>query len=217
VWGVVAGLVVGALLLVAFVVVQRNGDTPPRVDGGTSTPTPTPTATSSPEPSPVAEEAAIPGVGGDVFLAGGLARVPVPAGWTLLARGDRPDDPGGYSESAVLSDPASGITVAVYLLAESAEPADALAVADERAREWGRDVSGAEFEPAEPVAAVGDIAGAASVRYRYERDSTRVGELVVAIREDGLTLVVFVDGDRTAFQAETWRPLQDDVLESFGA
>jgi hypothetical protein len=216
VWGAIVGLVVGALVLVAFVVLQRDGGSPPRADGGT--PTPTPTTTTTPEPTPpIAEEGAIPGVGGDVFLAGGLARVPVPEGWTVLARGDRPDDPGGYSESAVLADSASGVTLGVYLLAETTDPVDALALADERAREWTRDGDEAVFDPAEAVTPFGEVAGAASLRFRYVRDAPRAGELVVAVRGDGFTLLVFVDGEPTAFQAEGWRPLRDEVLEGFGA
>lgn len=212
-WGAVVGLVVGALVLVAFVALQGDDGTMPVERESTP---PNPTSSPTPEVSVPVGEDAIPGVGGDVFLGGGLAQVPVPAGWTLLARGDRPDDPGGYAESAVLSDPVTGITFGVYLLAETSDPSDALAVADARAREWTRDGREAEFEPAEVVPPFGEVAGAATVRYRYVRDAPLAGEVVAAVREDGITLLIFVEGDRGSFQGETWGPLRDVVLEDFG-
>ncbi len=170
------------------------------------------------EGGPVAEDP-IPGVGSDVFIAGGLTRVSVPEGWTLLARGDRADNPGGYSESAVLANRQSGVTLGVYLLAGTANPADAILTADAVVREWTRDGREGQFDPAQEAAPFGAVAGAASARYRYVRGSALEGEVVVAIRQDGATLVVFVDAGQGALDAarEVWQPLRDAVLNDFGA
>ncbi|MBI4261333.1 MAG: hypothetical protein HY658_12295 [Actinobacteria bacterium] len=224
VWGAVAGVLIASLVLVLLV--ARSG-TPGGPDGSvtrTVDPTATPTADETasppgPEVTGLVEEEAIPGVGADVYVGGGLARVPVPAGWRLLARGDRLDDPGGYSESAVLENSGSGVSLGVYLLAESTDPAGAPATAEAIAREWVRDGSDAGFEPARAVGPSGALAGAAAVRYRYVRGSAIEGEVVVAVRAGGVTLLVFVDAGQGELEAtrDVWEPLREAILGDFAS
>ncbi len=217
VWVAVIALVIGVQIMVVLFVVHRNKSSSPAAgDGpGVSVTTSGPGGGGS---GPIADDA-IPGVGGDVFLAGGLARVPVPEGWRLLARGDRRDNPGGYSESAVLVNPQSAIAIGVYLRADAINPADAVAAADAEVRSWVRDGQEAQFQAAQALPTGGSVAGAASARYRFVRGSQIDGEVLVAVRGDGATLVVFVDAPAGSLDAASsvWGPVREALVSDFAA
>jgi hypothetical protein len=212
VWGAVVGLAVGVTFLIIVVAIRGPGSGPNGPGEGQGGGTGAGGAGGGVDGSD-----AVPGVGGDVFLAGGVARLPVPQGWTVIARADRVDDPSGYSEIAVLANRGSGVRLAAYLLGEAESPADALVLADERAREWIRDGRDAQVDPASRVDPFGKIAGAASVTYRYALDGALEGEVVAAIRSDGVTLLVFVDAPRGTLEQNRngWQPVRDAVLKDF--
>ena len=169
--------------------------------------------------APPVGDVAIPGTGPDVYIGGGLTKVPVGQGWTLVARGNLPSDPGGYSESAVLSNDQAGVTLGVYLLAGGTEPGQVVARADAAVRAWARDGGDLRFSEAASVTPPGGIAAEAVVRYAYVRGAAAEGVVLVAVRPDGLTLMVTVEAAQGSLDAsrDTWAPLRDAIVADFGS
>lgn len=211
------GLVVGSLAIALAVVLEGGHKTETTGAGAGQPGPPAGTGGGTGGGGPVGDQP-IPGVGGDVFLAGGLARVPVPAGWHVVSRGDRSDSPGGYSESAVVTDPSTGITLGIYLLPGTTSPAAAASTASDVARVWTRDGKNPHVDPAQPASSSGQIAGAATARYRYDQSAPREGELLIAVRSDGVTLAVFVDAREGTLDASraTWERVRNDIVAGFG-
>jgi hypothetical protein len=213
---VVGGIVAGALvLLLAFLAFGgSSAPTPPGPTGSQGTPTVGPSG----EAPPVGD-VAIPGTGPDVYVGGGLTKVPVGQGWTLVARGNLPTDPGGYSESAVITNDQAGVTLGVYLLAGATEPGQAVARADAAVRGWARDGQGPRFGEVTTSPPLPGLAAVAVVRYTYVRGEASEGIVVVAVRPDGLTLMVTVEAAEGSLEASrgTWAPVRDAVVADFGA
>lgn len=216
VWGVVAGLALGALVLLAIVALLPDPEPGP-ADGQSEVTGPTGPVVPV-DGGPVGDDP-VPGLGNDVFIGGGLAHIAVPDGWHLVARGNRTDDPGGYAESAVLANPASRVTLAVNLLADRFDPGNAVDVAGMGARMWTSTGTEVEIGAPEPQAPFGAVAGAAVAGYRYATDASMEGQVVAAILGDGTVLLVFVDAPRGMLgpTRADWQPLRDDILRGFGA
>jgi hypothetical protein len=203
------------VLLLVFL--AFGGDTPPTPPGPTGSqdsPTPPPSG----EAPPVGD-VAVPGTGQDVYIGGGLTTVPVGQGWKLVARGNLPGDPGGYAESAVLANDQAGVTLGVYLLSETTAPGEVATQADALARRWARDGQGAAFGEVVTSEPPPGVAGVASLRYVYTRGAAREGVVLVAVRGDGLALMVTVETPQGGLEGsvETWRPLRDAIVADFGA
>jgi hypothetical protein len=213
VWIAGIAVIVALQIVVVLFVVHRNRSTASPSTGNGGTTVTTIGGGGNGGSGPTGGDA-VPGVGGDVFLAGGVARMPIPDGWRLVARGDRLDDPGGYSENAVILHQQAGVTIGAFLRADPVNPVDAAATLDAAARTWVRDAQQAQVD------AVQGGGGTASVRYRYIRTGPVVeGEAVISIRADGTTLVVFVDSTAGTFESArgTWQPLRDAVVSDFAA
>jgi hypothetical protein len=209
-------MVAGALVLLVVFLAFRGGSppTPPGPTGSQDTPTAPPSG----DTPPVAD-VAIPGVGPDVYIGGGLTKVPVGQGWTLVARGNLPADPGGYSESAVIVNDQAGVTLGVYLLAGPTEPGQVVARADAAVRGWARDGQGPRFSEVTTATPPAGIAAVAVVRYAYVRGAAAEGVVVVAVRPNGLTLIVTVEAPEGSLDATrgTWAALRDAIVADFGS
>ena len=221
-WAVVLVTMVGVQLVLVFVVLSKRDHEAEDVAGGDGPTSTTSSTTTLPGPSvPVAVEP-IPGVGGDVFIGGGVTRVPVTGGWQLLVRADRDDAPGGYSEAAVLTHPASALRAGVYMRSESLPEGreakvSAVTTAEDAARTWVSDGVDARFETPKEEPPVGALAGVASVRYHYDLGSGQEGEALVLVRTDGTTIIVFVDAPTGSLDAThgDWLGWRDAVVADF--